>query len=79
MSGLNDGGPLVVRGVGTVIIPAIIDGGVEDFDLTVVRHVTEMHFNLLSTTQLDIAGYYHSGGNGKKTFFDENGKVVLST
>ena len=76
VSGINDE-PLMVKGIGTIIIPAIIDGRVEPFELENVRHVPGMEFNLLSTTQLDLHSFTHSGGHGIKTFFNSDDKVVL--
>ena len=66
-----------VHGKGTVRIPAIIEGKIRSFDVENVRHVPEGEDNLLSTTQLDLAGYHHIGGSGRKTFYDDDNQVVL--
>ena len=56
---------MAVKGIGTVRIPAIIDGEVKEFEVNNVRYVPSIEFNLLSTRQLDISGYTHNGGNGE--------------
>lgn len=46
---------ITVQGIGSIVIPAVINGKIEDFELHNVRHIPDAEFNLLSTTQLDIA------------------------
>ena len=77
VSGPTGGRPINVAGIGTVLIPVIINNKVSEFTLTDVRHVPDIEFNLLSTTQLDLLGYKHAGGDGQKTFYDEQGQEVL--
>ena len=74
--GLNRNLSFTVAGVGTVETPAIINGRIGIFKLTNVRHVPKMEFNLLSTTQMDLNGYAHSGGEGKKTFYNGDDVVL---
>ena len=77
MVGGVGGGSYTVQGIGTIDISAIVDGKIVPFELENVRHVPGMDINLLSTTQLDLTGYTHKGGNGEKAFYDNNGNVVL--
>ena len=77
VTGINNNTPFTVRGVGTVILPAIVGDQVKYFEITNVRHTPDVDFNLLSTTQLDLAGYHHTGGNGRKTFYNKHNEVVL--
>ena len=58
--------------MGIVEIPAIVDRQIIPFELTNVRHVLGMDVNLLSTTQLDLEGYYHKESDSQKTFYNKN-------
>ena len=69
--------PVRVTGIGTVIIPVIIDRKVEKFQLDEVRHVPDIGFNLLLTTRLDLDRYTHTGSHGIKSFYDSEEKLVL--
>ncbi len=77
VSGPTGGKPIKVEGIGNILIPTVIDNKVSEFELTEVRHVPNIEYNLLSTTQLDLQGYTHTGGDGKKTFYDKQGQEVL--
>ncbi len=77
VSGPTGGKPIRVEGIGSVLIPVIIDSRVSEFLLTDVRHVPNIEYNLLSATQLDLQGYTHTGGDGKNTFYNKRGEEVL--
>lgn len=77
VSGPTGGKPIRVEGIGTILILVVIDSKVSEFELTDVRHVPNIEYNLLSTTQLDLQGYKHAGGDGKKTFYNKQGQEVL--
>jgi len=66
------GGRLInIIGIRTVLIPVIINNKVSEFTLIDIRHMPNIEFNLLSTTQLDLLGYKHARGDGQKTFYDK--------
>jgi len=77
VSSPTDGRSINVIGIGTVLIPVIINNKVSEFTLIDVRYMPDIEFNLLSITQLDLLGYKHAGGDGQKTFYDEQGQEVL--
>ncbi len=71
VSSPTGGRPINIIGIRTVLIPVIINNKVSEFTLIDIHHMPDIEFNLLSTTQLDLLGYKHAGGDGQKTFYDE--------
>ena len=68
---------MAVKGIGTIRIPAIINGEVKEFELNNIRYILSIEFNLLSTTQLDMSKYTYNRGNGEKAFYDIAGNKIL--